>query len=61
MVNSSIANIKKTHNENFKNSTYYQIYNTLINDQRLIDCAKRTRLPYHLPAAPGHERSAGGL
>lgn len=53
VVNSSIANIKKTHNENFKNSTYYQIYNTLINDQRLIDCAKRTgyRITYLLHPA----------
>lgn len=26
----------------FKNSTYYQVYNNLINHKRLIDCAKKT-------------------
>lgn len=53
VVNSSIANIKKTHNDNFKNSTYFQIYNQLINDERLISCAKRTgyRITYLLHPA----------
>ncbi len=27
---------------NFRSTVYYQIYNTLINDKRLIDCARRT-------------------
>ena len=27
---------------NFKNTTYFKIYNTLINDERLIECAKKT-------------------
>lgn len=27
---------------NFKNTTYFKIYNTLINDKRLIECAKKT-------------------
>ncbi|MCD7843039.1 MAG: CDP-glycerol glycerophosphotransferase family protein [Clostridiales bacterium] len=40
VVNSSVANIRKTHNDNFKGSSYFRIYNTLINDQTLIDCAK---------------------
>ncbi len=41
VVNSSVANIKKTHNDNFKNSTYFRIYNRLINDEKLIMCAKK--------------------
>ncbi len=40
VVNASIARIKKSYNENFKNTDYFKIYNALINDQRLIDCAK---------------------
>ncbi|MCC8182033.1 MAG: CDP-glycerol glycerophosphotransferase family protein [Clostridiales bacterium] len=40
VVNSGIANIRKTHNNNFKESSYFRIYNALINDQTLIDCAK---------------------
>lgn len=42
VVNSSVAHIKKTHNDNFKNSDYFQIYNSLINNRELIDCAKET-------------------
>lgn len=41
IVNSNVANNKKTHNSNFKNSAYFRIYNNLINDPTLIDCAKR--------------------
>lgn len=41
VVNSNVANNKKTHNSNFKNSAYFRIYNDLINDETLIDCAKR--------------------
>lgn len=41
VVNSNVANNKKTHNSNFKNSAYFRIYNDLINDPTLIDCAKR--------------------
>lgn len=41
VVNSSVANIKKSHNDNFKNSEYYRIYNQLINDERLIESAKK--------------------
>lgn len=40
VVNSSVAYIKKKHNNNFKNSEYYRIYNSLINNKELIDCAK---------------------
>lgn len=42
VVNQSIAFVKKTHNDAFKNSEYYRIYNSLINDKDLIDCAKQT-------------------
>lgn len=42
IANASVAHIKKGHNEYFKNSEYYKIYNGLINDERLIDCAKMT-------------------
>lgn len=42
IVNQSIAFIKKTHNDSFKNSEYYRIYNSLINDKTLIECAKKT-------------------
>lgn len=42
IVNQSIAFVKKSHNDTFKNSEYFRIYNSLINDQTLIDCAKRT-------------------
>lgn len=42
VVNQSIAFVKKTHNDSFKNSEYFRIYNSLINDQTLIDCAKKT-------------------
>ncbi|MCM1364183.1 MAG: CDP-glycerol glycerophosphotransferase family protein [Faecalibacterium sp.] len=53
VVNGGIAFQKKTHNDSFKNSTYYKIYNGLINDQRLIDCAKKNgyRLIYLLHPA----------
>ena len=53
VVNSSVANQKKTHNNNFKNSDYYRIYNRLINDKDLIACAKRTgyRIVYLLHPA----------
>lgn len=42
IVNQSIAFVKKTHNDSFKNSEYFRIYNSLINDPDLIACAKRT-------------------
>ena len=40
IVNSNVAHMKKKHNNFFKNSTYYKIYNTLINDEKLINKAK---------------------
>ena len=40
IVNNSIAYIKKTHNNHFKESTYFNIYNSLINDKKLIEKAK---------------------
>ncbi len=42
VVNSSVAHIKKSHNDNFKNSDYFQIYNSLINNPELISCANST-------------------
>lgn len=53
VVNQSIAFIKKTHNSTFKNSEYFRIYNSLINDERLIACARKTgyRLIYLLHPA----------
>lgn len=42
VVNSSVAHIKKAHNDNFKNSEYFRIYNSLINNRELIDCANST-------------------
>lgn len=42
LVNTGIACEKKTHNEHFKNSTYFQVYNNLINHPQLIETAKRT-------------------
>ena len=42
IVNNGIAYIKKTHNNHFKESTYYKIYNKLINDKTLIDKARET-------------------
>lgn len=56
VVNSSVAHIKKTHNDNFKNSEYFKIYNSLINNKELIDCANETgyKLIYLLhPAMSG--------
>ena len=41
VVNSSIAFVKKKHNVHFKESTYYKIYNGLINDEKLIESAKK--------------------
>lgn len=32
----------RQHNESFKESDYFRIYNSLINDQKLIEMAKRT-------------------
>ncbi|MCD7757638.1 MAG: CDP-glycerol glycerophosphotransferase family protein, partial [Clostridiales bacterium] len=40
VVNSSMANTRRTHNDNFKGSTYFRIYNDLINDEKLTACAK---------------------
>lgn len=37
----SNMNLPKGYNEEFKNSVYFKIYNSLINDKKLIECAKR--------------------
>lgn len=41
IADSNVAHFKKGHNEYFKNSDYFKIYNRLINDPRLIEIAKR--------------------
>lgn len=41
IVNSNVAHVKKEHNDSFKNSEYYRIYNQLINDEELIKAAKK--------------------
>lgn len=41
VVTPGIAFVKKAHNDSFKKTTYYKIYNGLINDETLIECAKR--------------------
>lgn len=56
VVNSSVAHKKKKHNDNFKNSEYFKIYNSLINNKKLIKCAKENnyRIIYLLhPAMSG--------
>lgn len=40
IVNGGVACNKKTYNEYFKSSEYYRIYNSLINDRKLIECAE---------------------
>ncbi len=42
IANANVAHVKKGHNEYFKNSEYYRIYNSLINDEKLIECARKT-------------------
>ena len=42
IVNSNIVHVKKSHNENFRNSEYFKIYNSLINNKKLIEVAKET-------------------
>ncbi|KIR02163.1 galactosamine-containing minor teichoic acid biosynthesis protein [Lachnospiraceae bacterium TWA4] len=42
VVNNGVACEKKTHNDYFKKSTYFKIYNDLINNLTLIETAKRT-------------------
>lgn len=54
IANSNVAHFKKGHNDYFKNSDYFKIYNKLVNDPTLIECAKKTgyKLIYLLhPAA----------
>lgn len=42
VVTLGIAYKKKPYNEHFKHTEYFRLYNTLINDKRLIECAKKT-------------------
>ena len=41
IADSNVAHFKKGHNEYFKNSDYFHIYNRLINDPKLIETAKK--------------------
>ena len=41
VVNSNIVHHQKKHNNNFINSIYFKIYNSLINNRELIECAKK--------------------
>lgn len=41
VVTLGIAYKKKPYNEHFKYTEYFRLYNTLINDERLIECAKK--------------------
>lgn len=41
IANSNVAHFKKRHNDYFKNSDYFSIYNRLINDEKLIETAKK--------------------
>ncbi len=40
LANLGIGYIRKAYNHHFKNSEYFKVYNELINDQKLINCAK---------------------
>lgn len=63
VVNSSIAYVKKKHNDNFKKSDYFNIYNSLINNEKLINCAKEYgyKLVYLLhPAMSGQIEDFSG-
>lgn len=40
IVNAGIAFNQKKYNENFRSTEYFRLYNSLINDTRLIECAK---------------------
>lgn len=53
IVNAGIAFNKKSYNDNFRNTEYFRVFNSLINDNRLIECAKRNnyRLIYMLHPA----------
>lgn len=41
VVTLGIAYKKKPYNEHFKYTEYFRLYNTLINDKKLIECAKK--------------------
>lgn len=41
VVSQGIAYKKKPYNELFKHTEYFRLYNTLINDEKLIECAKK--------------------
>ncbi len=41
VVSQGIAYKKKPYNELFKTTEYFRLYNTLINDKKLIECAKK--------------------
>ena len=43
IVNSSVAYVKKDHNNYFIKSDYYRIYNNLINNKKLLESAKKNK------------------
>lgn len=38
----SVGSVRRPHNDSFRQSSYFKVYNSLINDKKLIECAKRT-------------------
>lgn len=58
LVNQGIASEKKTHNDLFRESAYFKVYNSLINDETLVQCAKKCgyRLIYLLHPAMSAQR-----
>lgn len=38
----SVGSVRRPHNDSFRESAYFKVYNRLINDEKLIACARRT-------------------
>lgn len=38
----SVGSVRRPHNDSFRQSSYFKVYNRLINDEKLIECARRT-------------------
>lgn len=41
VISASVGSVRRPHNDEFRNTTYFKIYNSLINDETLIDCARK--------------------
>ena len=50
VVSQGIAYKKKPYNELFKTTEYFRLYNNLIRDEKLIECAKKNGIPYYVCA-----------